>query len=505
MNARGGLSLDPLDALGSYYTEPVGDRLDALLRDVVDAVASTVASLCRHEHSDDPKQPPPSKDDLRGTLSIARSNAAHLARFLAPRREDTRAWLRDLADGPIATPVEVRVLATEALLAVGLLEWDGTLARMQGDEGFGVALAAALARQRGDEVVLPQLTDQQLTELWWWLDERWSSQTDIVTDGFISDDEPFRDWRNGIVAELQARATPESLAALARLVASRSEDYRLQAALADAEARDHDENWQGVKVAELTALIANRRRTLVTDDDALYRAVLASLERFAARMRDVGQMLWNESRPKQSTSAAVKVWNPKYEPDVSAALKDHLAQEFGEHLVVNREVLIKQTTSLGHGLSVDVLPTATETTAGRRLPSCPIEVKGSWNSGLLTDLQAQLVADYLPATGATRGIYVCAWFPTGEWDDLDDPRHKKAAARDRDQVRLSLTEAAHVASQSGGIEVAAVVIDIPRPTPSARARNKSPGGKQGSEASPRRPGSQVLAAHPPQIHASGAS
>ena len=186
-------------------------------------------------------------------------------------------------------------------------------------------------------------------------------------------------------------------------------------------------------------------------------------------MRDIGQTLWNETRPAPSAANPTKVWNPKYEPDVSAALRDHLAQEFGEQLVVNREVLVKQTTSKGHGLSVDVLPTATEAAGGPRLPSCPIEVKGCWNIDLLTDLQAQLVTDYLPATGATRGVYVCAWFPTEQWDDLADSRRKKAAARDRDQVVQSLTHAAQAASQSGEVEVTAVVIDIPRPTPSSRA------------------------------------
>jgi hypothetical protein len=417
---------------------------------------------------------------FRSLLATARGSFGELASFLAQRRDQTRAWLRDLADGTTGTAsdvdVEGRVLATEVLLAAGLLEWDHVLAGMQTDEDFGVALAVALARQRGEDVALPHLTEGQLTELWWWLDTRWSSQTDTLTDGFVSDEQHVRDWRNGIVAELQSRATPDALAALAKLADSHPDDHRLRAALADAEARDHDDSWRGIEVAQLTALLANARRTLVHDDDALYRAVLASLDRFAARMRDIGQTLWNETRPAPSAAGTTtKVWNPKYEPDVSAALRDHLRQEFGEQLVVNREVLVKQTTSKGHGLSVDVLPTATETAAGRVLPSCPIEVKGCWNSGLLTDLQDQLVADYLPATGATRGVYVCAWFPTEQWDDRADSRRSTAAACDRNDVERTLADAARVASEFGDIQVNALVIDIPRPTPSARASGTTGG------------------------------
>jgi hypothetical protein len=101
-------------------------------------------------------------------------------------------------------------------------------------------------------------------------------------------------------------------------------------------------------------------------------------------------------------------------------------------------------------------------------------VKGCWNPDLFTDLDAQLVADYLPAAKATRGVYVCAWFPPEQWDDLADSRRAKAASRDRGQVAQALTEHARASSQAGGLEVAAVVIDIPRPTRSSREATNPP-------------------------------
>lgn len=475
--AQSGGSLDPLDELAAIYDNTTGARLDAALHGVIDTITSIRADLEQlADPPNDPDAPGPSVSDLRSRLSIARDNGTVLGTFLAPRHDPTRSWLRDLADGAITAPVEVRVLATEVLLAAGLLGWDDILLGLQSDEKYGRALAIALAgRRRGNDEIVFQQNDTQLTELWLWLDARWSSQSDTSEEGFVSDDRLVRDWRNGIVAELQARATPQALAALAQLLASHPDDYRLQAALADAETRDHDEGWRGVQVAELTALLDNARRTLVHDDDALYRAVLASLDRFTARMHDIGQTLWNETRPMPAPGeGATKVWNPKYESDVSAALRDHLQQEFGEQLVVNREVLVKQTSSKGHGLAVDVLPTGTVTSGGTRLPSCPIEVKGCWNPDLFTDLDAQLVADYLPAANATRGVYVCAWFPPEQWDDFADSRRAKAAGRDRDVVALALTDQAQASSQAGGVEVAAVVIDIPRPTRSSREATNPP-------------------------------
>ena len=476
VTAQTGWSLDPLDELAAAYDDTTGARLDTALHGVMDTVTSIVADLQQlTEPPDDLDAPRPSASDLRSRLSIARGNGTVLGTFLAPRHDPTRSWLRDLADGTTTASPKVRVLATEVLLAAGVLGWDEILTGLQGDEQYGRALAIALARRRGDDELASQLTDTQLTELWWWLDARWSSPSDTFEDGLVSDDQHVRNWRDGIVAELQGRATPQALAALARLLASRPDNYRLQAALVDAETRDHDEGWRGVQVAELTALLDNARRTLVHDDDALYRAVLASLERFAARMNDIGQTLWNETRPQSAPGdGTAKVWNPKYESDVSAALRDHLRQEFGEQLVVNREVLVKQTSSRGHGLAVDVLPTGTDTSGGTRLPSCPIEVKGCWNPDLLTDLDAQLVADYLPAAHATRGVYVCAWFPPEQWDDLADSRRTKAAGRDRDRVTQALTEQAQASSQAAGVEVTAVVIDVPRPTRSSRVTSSPP-------------------------------
>lgn len=468
--ARSGWHLDSLDELAAGFDDTTGDRLDAVLRGLIESISVVVTDMPPiSERPEDSDTQQPRASQLTDLQVSASRNAVVLGTFLAPRRAATLLWLRDLADGTVPAGVDIRVLSTEVLLTAGLLGWDELLISLQSDEEYGRAVAIALARREGNLAKAPEPTEVQLTELWCWLEARWSSQSDSFEGGIVSDAQHVRDWRNGIIAELQTRANPQALAALERLRASRPDDYRIQAALADAETRDLDEGWQGVQVAELTALLHNSRRTLVHDDDALYRAVLGSIDRFAARMIVVGQTLWNETRPQPGTGdEKLKVWNPKYEADVSAALRDHIQQEFGEHLIVNREVLVKQTSSKGHGLSVDVLPTGTVSADGFRLPSCPIEVKGCWNSGLLTDLDAQLVADYLPAAHATRGVYVCAWFPVEQWDDIADSRRAKAASLDRRQVEHTLAQQAEAASQANGVDVVAVVIDVPRPTRSSR-------------------------------------
>lgn len=480
LRVEAGWHLDPLADLTAVYDEDVRQRLATVLRRALDLVAEAERELNQlAEPPADPDKPERSASDIHAKLAAARNNAFVVGTLLAERDEDTTKFLLDLvnaAGAPAPTPA-ARVVAADVLLACHLIDWDALFATMQSDEDFGHAMARALARDR-DASVQSQLTDEQLGALWSWLNIGWSASTDTFKDGFVSEDDQVREWRNQLVAELEKRATPTALAVLAALVAEHPDNYRLRSALHNAELRDHDESWQAPQPDELTALLADPRRTIVHDADSLYRIVLASLERFAARMKHVGQMLWNETRAEPADGMpTTKVWAPKYEPDVSAAIKDHLESEFGDRLVLNREVLVRQTTSKGHGLSVDILASgggaATDASAQRPLPTCPIEVKCSWNGNLLTDLEAQLVKDYLPAANATRGIYVCAWFPPDQWDDKADPRHSAAAARNRDAVARDLDEAARAASAGGELEVSVVIIDIPRPTPSARRGKKT--------------------------------
>jgi hypothetical protein len=482
LQVQAGWHLGALSHPVPLYDDEVRGRLAALLRTALDAVTRARQDLYElAEPAADGDPPRPTESDLQGRLATARNNATVIAAFLVDHDADTETFLLDLVNGKAAPTaiVEVRVVAATALLTARPTEWDTVFATMQADEDFGRAMAPHLVRARRAGV-RAHLTDEQLGALWSWLEARWSTVSDTFKNGFVSDDDQVREWRTELIAELESRATPGALAVLAGLVEGNPDNYRLRVALHSAELRDQDESWKGAELGELTALLENARRTIVHDDDSLYRLVLASLARFAARMERTGQMLWNETRAAAVDGATTKkVWNPKYEPDISAALKDHLDTEFGDRLVVNREVLVRQTTSKGHGLSVDVLATGASgdsAATDRRLPQCPIEMKGSWHEGLLTGLEAQLVDDYMSAARATRGVYVCAWFPIEQWDDEDDPRRAAAARRDRDQIAAELDDTARAISQSREMEVAAVVIDVPRPVASARNSDKNPTG-----------------------------
>jgi hypothetical protein len=148
-------------------------------------------------------------------------------------------------------------------------------------------------------------------------------------------------------------------------------------------------------------------------------------------------------------------------------------------VVVNREVLVRQTSPSGAGNRVDLL---VETTALPGVPSAAmaaagpgfhavrvvIEVKGCWNDQLSTAMSDQLANDYLPEASARHGVYVVGWYPIEQWNDPDDQRQTATARRDRDQTAGELGRQATELFQTRGLDLRAVVIDVPRPSPSGR-------------------------------------
>lgn len=370
------------------------------------------------------------------------------------------------ADTP-GSEAQTRAIMAVVELRAGVASWTEVLDSAGAEPSFGQALAAEASLVRRSSDWMSRLTDAEVEELASWLLSGWGAEP--VNIERPAPDDRIRDWRDGVLNELGSRSSTAALTALSRFRTLYTESYRLRELFDQAEARQRDETWRGPTPHELARLIRDKRLGFVTDEDSLYRLVIDVLERLGERLQHVGQLLWNESRPQRqlaSEASATSVWSPKFEAALSAFLEDHLRNELASTLVVNREVLIQQTTSRGHGLAVDLLVSGAADTSSESRIAVPIEVKGNWNPRLVDDLQAQLVEDYLPALGAHRGIYLCAWFAPDEWTDRD-PRRAVAASRDRDRVQADLLERAASASD-GGVEVAAVVLDVPRPTPTKR-------------------------------------
>ncbi|MCF6377468.1 hypothetical protein L2K70_07610 [Nocardioides KLBMP 9356] len=455
-SAEAGRSLPDLTPLDSVLDRELAVSLCRLL-----PVLSDAASVAPDGDA--------TSDDGGSAASQATATAQRslrsLTAFLAPHAHE-HGLLPELAvltthDAPIVWAIGAVSLCAVATNVDGLL--DLALAR----DDLGAAFAEEAASLR-DSTRWNTLSESQIGRLVSWLCEGWGDNPVDWERGTLEDS--IRDWRDGLIRLLAERATDASLRELQRIATDHASLGGIREHVADAEERQRDTSWVGPTPAEFHTLMQNARATVVLDEDDLYHAVLAAIERSQVRLREVGQLLWNESAQRDvDGKVSGRLWAPKYEPDVSALLRDHLQQDLRKDVVVNREVQVRQTSSKGHGLAVDVLIGGTASDGA--VVAIPIEVKGCWNSGLLTDLSSQLVADYLPALRAHRGIYVCAWFPPDQWSYENDPRRIHANRLSRTEVAAELQRRAHEAS-SEQIRVSAVVLDVPRPAPSDRARRK---------------------------------
>ncbi|MBI2300207.1 MAG: hypothetical protein HYU66_14890 [Armatimonadetes bacterium] len=146
-------------------------------------------------------------------------------------------------------------------------------------------------------------------------------------------------------------------------------------------------------------------RQRIDSSEGLLGLVLRTLELYEDDLRGqfwpVGS-LWNNHEGK---------WWPKEEVYLSDALALQLRTALSERygITVSREEQPRRTRE------------QTDIVVKHRAPGEPehqvvIEVKGSWNDELRTAMGTQLVGKYMPEAECGCGLYVCLWFPVGQWD-----------------------------------------------------------------------------------------
>jgi hypothetical protein len=338
---------------------------------------------------------------------------------------------------------------------------------------FARLLLQELAGEREASLPPPSLTEVQLAELWALLTQFWPYQEDVVVSGvhFFGPDEEAQQWRDAVLNELVQRGTSQAVHLLTNIAADHPSLPWLGDRVRAAQELERDQSWAPLDPGQITQLLTDRRSRLVRDSADLADLIVEALAVAVMRLTRTGQLLWNSFR---YPNERLERWRPKSEPDVGAWLSEQLTIELVQSgVVINREVLVRQTSTRGLGLSVDVQADAPLTSGeynSRAEPArCRIELKGNWNPKLLDEMRTQLAMDYLLPEGLSEGIYVTAWFDVALWNDESDLRRAQAATRDRETTDQKLTAQAESLCQLG-LRVRSIIIDIPRPTPGKRSQ-----------------------------------
>jgi hypothetical protein len=203
-------------------------------------------------------------------------------------------------------------------------------------------------------------------------------------------------------------------------------------------------------------MAADGNKRFVESSEELLDLVVESLCRLQTELHgelaSVGD-LWN---------CKDKDWWPKQEEDISDYLARHLKRDLDERgIVINREVQIRrgragEMRGQDTDIHVDAVPAQATKPELYGAISLVIEVKGSWNDGVIKDMERQLRDRYLKNSKCRVGLYVVAFFKAERWT-ASDSRRAKSNAWNLQELRDQLAKQAAELSET--VTIKSLVID----------------------------------------------
>jgi hypothetical protein len=335
--------------------------------------------------------------------------------------------------------------------------WNVLWPLIQADTQFGRDLLEGVSYAAPDKGGFTEVfSDGQLGELYSWLLEQYPPGDDRRASGAMGPTDTIRFLRDGTLERLKQRATFEACDILAQTEMRLPQHRWLHYHFNIAELTACAVTWEPPSPSDILAMAANQSKRFVESGEQLLGVVLESLNRLQRELHGdlaaVGD-LWNSQKAD---------WWPKQEEDVSDYIARFLRKDFADRaIIINREVQIRRgRRGEMPGQSTDIHVDAT-TRGGPQgdhygAISLIIEVKGTWNDGLMTDMEHQLRDRYMKNNNCRIGVYVAAHFSAGQWIASDE-RRAKSNKYNVDVLRTQLSEQAR--ELSGSALIRSFVLD----------------------------------------------
>ena len=299
------------------------------------------------------------------------------------------------------------------------------------------------------------LNDVELGELYLWLLGQYPPD-DRMVPGAMGPVDMVRMLRDGSLEKLKRRATFEACDALARAEMRLPQHRWLRFHFDEAEVLACASTWEAQSPRDIIAMASDSKKRFVESSQQLLDVILESLSRLQAELHgelaSVGD-LWNCKRAD---------WWPKQEEDISDYVARHLKKDLADRgIIINREVQIRrgrrgEMAGQSTDIHIDAVPA--EGTQGQLYGpiGVVIEVKGSWNNGLMQDMEVQLRDRYPKNSDGRTGLYVVAHFKATRWIATDG-RRAKSDAIDVSKLRRDLMKQS--ADLSGRVRIQSLVLD----------------------------------------------
>jgi hypothetical protein len=340
---------------------------------------------------------------------------------------------------PLALVAANALLAHQARRSWQLI-WDA----MCTNASFGKELMLGLANysHRRDGSILACLSELEIADLYFWLEEHFPTEKDIRYPSGEGHSVTARDQvgrtRDNCPSYLSGLGTQASIDALHLICDRFPERDWLKHLLNQAKQALRKATLQALSPAELIAYTHRRDARLARSSAELMKAVMISLKRLQEKLHDqtpLAPFLWDLSDNGNSG-------RPKSEDRLTDFLKHHLEGDLPT-FVIDREVQIRNLKEYGIGERTD-LKIETKDQDGRAI-SVIIENKGCWNPELMTAMQSQLHDRYLKLAGEACGIYLVGWFFCNRWDSKSNYAFKGT----KEELLAELTEQANALSGDG--------------------------------------------------------
>ncbi|HUP15935.1 MAG TPA: hypothetical protein VM848_07800 [Acidimicrobiia bacterium] len=474
--ARGRLASE-VRLINPGWAEQLTQVWRGLLGELNDALTSQ--AFITERGDDDPApdvvQLPPADEARSHALSIWEDMLEALLQVDAQAANTVVGHLADIGLGE-----NHRILAVRSALVLLIIDarrwWNEVHEKARQDSRFGRDLAMAVAGSYRYQPL--KFDERQLGDVYRWLSELFppSEDPDRIRQGahFVGAEESARDWRDAVLRQLSERAeeSGEAVLELARLDSEFPERLLIKSNLLRARALAGESAWDPPPPDELARLLDEDRRRLVRSNAELADVVLEILQDLGRSVPDHGDLLWDRV-PRHHSSTGQAIWLPKTEASISAFLTNELRHRLIRHeVVVNREVLVRQTDVYGAGDRTDILVEATARISSGQMThpnrvAAVLEVKGAWNRDVATAQREQLANRYLSEAGTDQGVYVVAWFPMRQWTDVGDDRRSRVPKVDAEVLLQQLEQQSVEIWTDLQVVTRPFVISIPRSSPAA--------------------------------------
>ena len=219
--------------------------------------------------------------------------------------------------------------------------------------------------------------------------------------------------------------------------------------------------WNPPMPAEVSAVLTDSHKRLVSNERDLFEVVTESLQRFeeyyTRNELPAVERLWQRADTDKKAKSKAGRQTKSFKPKDEETFSDEIARWLRDDLK-NKGVVIGREVQIERAQKTDVLVKAIAPSSVESAEELVVvaEVKGCWNPHVLDDIDDQLVKKYLLPHNWRFGLYLVGWFVCDAWKN---PRNFLKSQQIEDGRREVQQLGETASANHPGVTVLGMVID----------------------------------------------